>query len=416
MRKDGSGTSFFDTIIASTATVTDRFDASNRNFDALTYASPDLGYGPVIFYYLSHDNAGVSTFGSITPGGVVGVTTDHFVVGNNFDAVTFSATDVGYGADLFYYVRHDATGLSTFGTIDPTPGGIMTDRFTVGTNVDALVFTDLIAPGYGPNNFYYLRHDASGISTFGTIHVTGLTAGTVTDRFAVGTNATELTFTATDAAFGPNLFYFLRGGLNLTTNTVTTLTTNTVPVVTTNTIPSFTTNTVTTFTTNSVPTVTTNTVTTFTTNTVTTFTTNTVTTFTTNTIPTVTTNTVRTLTTNTVTAVITNIVPRATANTVTARGTDTCEGRTVTAAADCSGPVAPSASLVTGTPTMANGVFSLSFPTENGKSYTVQYKNALTDPTWTELETVAGTGGTLSITDAAAAHQPTRFYRIMSTP
>jgi uncharacterized repeat protein (TIGR01451 family) len=220
MRKATTGTSFFDTIIAGTANTADRFDASSRNFDALAYAAPDVGYGPVIFYYLSHDNAGVSTFGSITPGGVVGVTADHFVVGNNFDALTFAATDVGYGANLFYYVRHDATGLSTFGTINPALPGTIIDRFTIGSNVDALVFTDLSAPGYGANNFYYLRHDASGVSTFGTIFVTGLTTATVTDRFTVGTNATELTFTATDVGFGPNLFYFLRGGGHATgTNT-----------------------------------------------------------------------------------------------------------------------------------------------------------------------------------------------------
>ncbi len=41
MRKDATGESFFDTITASTATTTDRFDASNRNFDALTYAAPN---------------------------------------------------------------------------------------------------------------------------------------------------------------------------------------------------------------------------------------------------------------------------------------------------------------------------------------------------------------------------------------
>jgi uncharacterized repeat protein (TIGR01451 family) len=225
MRKAGTGTSYFDTIIAGTANIADRFDASSRNFDAVAYAAPDVGYGPVIFYYLSHDNAGVSTFGSITPGGVVGVTTDHFVVGNNFDALTFAATDVGYGANLFYYVRHDATGLSTFGTINPALPGTITDRFTIGFNVDALVFTDLSVPGYGANNFYYLRHDASGASTFGTILVTGLNTATVTDRLPVGMNATELTFTATDVGFGPNLFYFLRGGGNATgTNTQTVFT------------------------------------------------------------------------------------------------------------------------------------------------------------------------------------------------
>lgn len=209
--KATNGSSYFSTITASTATTTSRFDATTRSFDSLTYAAANLGYDPLRFYAVSHDAAGVSTFSTVAPGGVVGVITDLFVLGTNFAAITFAATDVGFGANLFYYVRHDATGLSTFGTIDPTPGGIITDRFTVGFHVDALVFTDLTAPGYGANNFYYLRHDASGESTFGTIFVTGLTTGTVTDRFSVGSYASELTFTATDTGFGANLFYILRG-------------------------------------------------------------------------------------------------------------------------------------------------------------------------------------------------------------
>ncbi|MHB8522368.1 MAG: DUF7507 domain-containing protein, partial [Limisphaerales bacterium] len=370
MRKDTNGASFFDTIIAGTATTTDQFNAPtvpdpNLTFDALTYAADNVGYGPLLFYYISHDNAGVSTFGSITPGGVVGVTAPLFVVPGNVDALTYTATDVGYGADMFYYVSHDATGLSTFGTINPALPGTVTPRFTIGTNVDALVFTDLIAPGFGADNFYYLRHDGSGVSTFGTIFVTSPTTGTVTDRFTVGTNATELTFTATDVGFGANLFYYLRGsGLSLTTNNVTTYTTNTVTTLITNTVTTFTTNTVVTFT------------------------------------PT---------------------------NTVTATGIDTCQARTVAAAADCLGPVGPVASAAQSMPavqppvtvigglTMTKGVFGLSFATENGRSYTVQYKNTLADPIWTDLETVGGTGGNVTVLDPAAT-QPTRFYRVMPAP
>lgn len=212
LRRDTNGTSYFATITAGTGTVTDRFDASTRTFDALAYAAPDLGFGPLLFYFLSHDAAGVSTFGTIAPGGVTGVTTDRFVVGTNFAALTFAAPDLGYGANLFYYVRHDATGLSTFGTINPTMPGTITDRFTVGSNVVALVFTELAAPGFGATNFYYLRQDASKVTAFGTIFITSPSTATVTDRFAVGTNVTELAFTATDTGFGANLFYYLRPG------------------------------------------------------------------------------------------------------------------------------------------------------------------------------------------------------------
>jgi hypothetical protein len=345
MRKDSTGASFFDTITASTGTTTDRFNASNRTFDALTYASDDVGYGPLQFYYLSHDNAGVSTFGTIGPGGVTGVTTDRFVVGSNFDALTYTATDLGYGANMFYYIRHDASGLSTFGTISPGLPGIVTDRFTVGTNVNALVFTDLTTPGYGPNNFYYLRHDANGLSTFGTIHVNTLTSGAVTDRFNVGTNVSQLSFTATDAgSFGPNLFYYLRGhNLSVATNTVITYTTNTVVTFT----------------------------------------------------PT---------------------------NNVSATGMDICQARTVSAAANCAGSLGSQSITVTPplvplvvAPRIASGFVILSVATQPGVLYTVQYKNSLSDPTWTDLETVIGNGAALPIIDAAAGLQANRFYRIITT-
>lgn len=353
-RKTITGASFFDTITASTATTTDRFDASSRNFDSLAYAAPDLGYGPLLFYYLSHDNAGVSTFGSITPGGTVGVLSDHFVAGNKFDALTFAATDVGYGANLFYYVRHDSSGLSTFGTLNPALPGTMTDRFTIGTNVDALVFTDLIAPGYGANNFYFLRHDAAGLSTFGTILVTGLNTGTTTDRFQVGTNATELSFTATDVGFGPNLFYFLRAGSSgLQTNVVDTFTTNSV----------------------------------------------------------------FTLVTNSITAYLTNNVISFTAtNTITVTGFDVCQGRAVIAATQCTSSVVLPFVPITEVPGMAGGNFGFAFASEVGKYYTVQYKDSLSDVSWSTLQIVLGTGGNFVIVDPTTTQHAMRFYRVIPTP
>ncbi len=352
MRNNGGSTTFFDTITASTASSADRFDAGNRAFDALTYAAPDLGYGPLLFYYLRHDANGVSTFGSITPGGVVGVTTDHFVVGSRFDALTFTATDVGFGANLFYYVRHDASGLSTFGTINPALPGTITDRFTMGTNVDALVFTDLAAPGFGPNQFYYLRHDAAGVSTFGTLAVTGLTTGTVTDRFTVGSNAAELTFTATDLGFGANQFYYLRGhGVQLSTNQVITLSTNNVITILTNSVQNFVTNSVVLFT------------------------------------PT---------------------------HSVRASGVDACQSRTVAAAADCFGAVATSSLVkVSSLSLTAGGGFKLSFQTEAGKTYRVQRNSTLNESTWTDLKTVLGTGADLPVPDPSVSSEASQFYRVI---
>jgi len=127
---------------------------------------------------------GPSSFGTIDPGGTV---TDRFGVGTDLDALTFVSDDVGYGPHLFHYLRHDPAGFSAFGTINTN--GAVTDRFGVGPDFHALTFASANL-GYGPNLFYYLRRDAAGFCTFGTIN----TNGSVTDRFGVGHRFDALTF------------------------------------------------------------------------------------------------------------------------------------------------------------------------------------------------------------------------------
>jgi len=59
---------------------------------------------------------------------------------------------------------------------------------------------------------------------------------------------------------------------------------------------------------------------------------------------------------------------------------------------------------------ISGNTVTISFPTATGLSYQIQYKNKLTDPTWTNLGSpVAGTGGTLSVQDTVSGQ--TRFYR-----
>jgi uncharacterized repeat protein (TIGR01451 family) len=102
--------------------------------------------------------------------------------------------------------------------------------------------------------------------------------------------------------------------------------------------------------------------------------------------------------------------------TVTARGQDTCGGIVTTDQVGC--PVAncsAAAPSLIGGAMMSNGNYSLSFPSEPGVSYTVQFKNALMDSTWTTLQTVVGTGGTKTVLDSTAAQHPSRFYRITLT-
>ena len=118
------------------------------------------------------------------------------------------------------------------------------------------------------------------------------------------------------------------------------------------------------------------------------------------------------------------VVNSSRTDTVLAVGIDICQTRTVTAAANCLGPVDPStlailpplAGPAISLPAFANGQFPLSFPTENGTSYTVQFKNDLSDPVWTDLQTLVGNGGNLPVMDAEAAQHQARYYRILAKP
>jgi hypothetical protein len=62
--------------------------------------------------------------------------------------------------------------------------------------------------------------------------------------------------------------------------------------------------------------------------------------------------------------------------------------------------------------------FAVSFSTENGATYAVQYRDSLTEGTWEILtNNVAGTGGVISILDEGAASLTQRFYRtVLSVP
>jgi len=332
--------------------VTNRFNLTSTNYDALTLAAPDVGYGAMSFYYIRHTSSGASTFGEIIAQGASSSADLWTIPNSGYTGLAFAGANVGYGTDLFYYVRNSLTGLATFGTINPTPGGIVTDRYTVGTNFDSLVFVPGAVSTWGTAIFAYLRHDRTG-STIGTINPVTRVA---TDRMSLGTNRlSDLTFTATDVGYGANLFYYIgRASSGLVTNNVHTFTTNTVATVTTNTVLTYATNIVVSFT------------------------------------PT---------------------------NTVTATGVEVCQDSTVGAAANCLGPItAVASSPLISKPGFVNGTFSLTFPTATGETYTLEYKNKLTDPAWTNLQTVPGTGLSQTITDPTAVGQPTRFYRILVSP
>ena len=72
--------------------------------------------------------------------------------------------------------------------------------------------------------------------------------------------------------------------------------------------------------------------------------------------------------------------------------------------------VAPYPNIVIST-SRSGSTLSLSFKSVTGYSYTVQYKNNLTDATWTNLNTSSGTGSTITVTDSTAGNAH-RFYRV----
>ncbi len=61
---------------------------------------------------------------------------------------------------------------------------------------------------------------------------------------------------------------------------------------------------------------------------------------------------------------------------------------------------------------LSGGNILLSFPTQGGSTYTIYYKNSLTDPTWSQLgSAVLGNGSIMTVPDAIGGG--TRFYRLM---
>jgi Regulator of chromosome condensation (RCC1) repeat len=63
-------------------------------------------------------------------------------------------------------------------------------------------------------------------------------------------------------------------------------------------------------------------------------------------------------------------------------------------------------------PTWKDGTFSVSAPTQAGKSYALEYKNSFSDTGWTPLPPVTGNGGLVTLTDPSA-QGAARFYRVV---
>jgi len=187
-----------------------------NSYSALTSADPDLGYGSVQFYLIHHKDDGdyfthivpsSATASAVTdlkpmsqPGGpATGGASGYF-------GLTFSASNLGYGLNMFYYLRHDpVTNTTRFGTLDPALAGASTDKFNLGiSGHNALAFTGTDV-GYGVNKMYFQRLDPiTGFTILGTLDPV---SGRAADIANLGSVYSTLTFVPGDVGYGVNHFY-----------------------------------------------------------------------------------------------------------------------------------------------------------------------------------------------------------------
>jgi hypothetical protein len=63
-------------------------------------------------------------------------------------------------------------------------------------------------------------------------------------------------------------------------------------------------------------------------------------------------------------------------------------------------------------PQLTGTTFTLSVPTQVGHSYILEYKHSFSDASWTAVQTVGGTGGTIILTDTGATDS-SRLYHVL---
>lgn len=227
----GGDTTAFTVYIAASGAATDHQDIGSKltpnSYSALTSADPDLGYGSVQLYFIHHKDDG-DYFTHLVPGsGTASAVTDLKPMSgpggpatggaSGYFGLTFSGDNLGQGANMFYYLRHDTVTNSTwFGSLDPALAGTGTDLFNLGvTGHNALAYTTTDV-GYGINKMYYLRLDPiTGFTIMGTLHPT---SGKASDIANLGSVYSTLTFVPGDV-FGTNKFY-TTGSVNTTAQTV----------------------------------------------------------------------------------------------------------------------------------------------------------------------------------------------------
>lgn len=149
--------------------------AGGTGYFALSYASDDPGnWGANLFYYLRTDAlTGHTWFGSLIPALLSGPTDRWDLgVGRGFTDLAYTTTDVGFGfgPSQFYYLRLDPiTHTTFFGRINPQTG-VATDIQDLGGVYRTLTFTPTDV-AYGANKFYSIGSASltAQTITFGSI-------------------------------------------------------------------------------------------------------------------------------------------------------------------------------------------------------------------------------------------------------
>ena len=217
---DGGDIAAFTRYIAGSGAATNHEDIGSKltpnAYSALTSADPDLGFGSVQLYFIHHKDDG-DYFAHIVPSsGTASAVTDLKPMSqpggpstggeSGYFGLTFAASNLGYGSNIFYYLRSDeVTGTTHFGTLIPSLAGASADQHDLGIDGhNALVFTGDDV-GYGMEQMYYLRLDPiTGYTILGTLHPV---SGRAADIANLGSVYSALTYVPGDLGFGIQQFY-----------------------------------------------------------------------------------------------------------------------------------------------------------------------------------------------------------------
>jgi hypothetical protein len=228
----GGDISAFTRYIAASGSATNHSDIGSKltpnSYSALTSADPDLGYGSVQFYFIHHKDDG-DYFSHIVPSsGTASAVTDLKPMSqpggpstggeSGYFGLTFAAANLGYGSNIFYYLREDTvTGVTRFGTLIPSLAGASADQFDLGTGGhNSLVYTGDDV-GYGSAKMYFLRLDPiTGYTILGTLDPL---SGRYDDISNLGSVYSALTYVPGDLGFGIKQFY-TTGSVNPSFQTV----------------------------------------------------------------------------------------------------------------------------------------------------------------------------------------------------